>query len=131
MWSGSCMVRPRPRCSGVNKHVNLGVCLFLTGVRKVTESSDTSTPNGFLCSTVSLSGPPRDICTQLYRYSCTIFEPTCAYARWALMHRFLYVVYERPYVRMSVCLFDRCTIRSIPCILCCSILECLSVCLCI
>ena len=28
MWSGSCTVRPRPRCSGVNKHVNL--CLLVS-----------------------------------------------------------------------------------------------------
>ncbi len=30
------------RCSSVNKHTNLVVCLFLTDVRKVTESVDTS-----------------------------------------------------------------------------------------
>ena len=40
------IVRPRPRCSGLNKHVNFGVCLFLTGVREVPESSDTSTAIG-------------------------------------------------------------------------------------
>ncbi len=34
VWSGSCTVHPRPRFSGVNKHVNFGVCLFLTGVRR-------------------------------------------------------------------------------------------------
>ena len=35
MWLGSCTVRPRPRCSGLNKHVNFGICLFLTGLREV------------------------------------------------------------------------------------------------
>ena len=45
VWLGSCTVRPRPRCSGLDKHVNLGVCLFLTGVREVPEPSDTSTAN--------------------------------------------------------------------------------------
>ena len=43
VWSGSCTVCARPRCSGVNKHVIFGVCLFLTGIREVTEPSDTST----------------------------------------------------------------------------------------
>ncbi len=47
VWSGSCMVRPRPRYSGLNKHVNFGVCLFLTGVLEVPEPSHTSTANGF------------------------------------------------------------------------------------
>ncbi len=37
------MVRPHPRYSGLNKHVNFGVYLFLTGVREVTEPTDTST----------------------------------------------------------------------------------------
>ncbi len=31
--------------SGLNKHVNFGVYLFLTGLREVTEPSDTSTAN--------------------------------------------------------------------------------------
>ena len=43
VWLGSCMVRPRPRCLGLNKHVNFEVNFFLTGVREVTEPSDTST----------------------------------------------------------------------------------------
>ncbi len=46
MWLGSGIVRPRPRCSGHNKHVNFGVCLFLTGLREVPEPSDTSTASG-------------------------------------------------------------------------------------
>ena len=41
---GLCTVCPHPRCSGVNKHVHFGVCLFLTGVCEVTEPSDTRTP---------------------------------------------------------------------------------------
>ncbi len=52
MWLGSGMVRPHSRCLGLNKHVNFGVCLFLTGVREVPEPSDPSTAsvrgqNGF------------------------------------------------------------------------------------
>ncbi len=35
------------RCSGVNKQINLGFCLFLTGVREVTEPVDTSPTNGY------------------------------------------------------------------------------------
>ncbi len=46
VWLGSGTVRPRPRCSGLNKHVNFGVCLFLTGVRVVPKPSDTSTTIG-------------------------------------------------------------------------------------
>ena len=30
---------------GVKKHVNFGVCLFLTGVQEVTKPADTSTAN--------------------------------------------------------------------------------------
>ncbi len=47
VWLGSGMVRPRPRCSGLNKHVNFGDCLFLTGVREVPEPSDTSMANAW------------------------------------------------------------------------------------
>ncbi len=47
VWLGSGTVRPRPRCSGLNKHVNFGVCLFLTGVREVPEPSGTSTAIGY------------------------------------------------------------------------------------
>ncbi len=43
VWLGSGMVRPHSRCLGLNKHVNFGVCLFLTGVREVPEPSDPST----------------------------------------------------------------------------------------
>ncbi len=39
-------IRARLRCSGVNKQVSLGVCLFLTVVRGVTEPTDTSTAIG-------------------------------------------------------------------------------------
>ena len=46
VWSGSCMVRPRPRCSGFNIQVNLVVCFCLTGVREVLEPSDTSSTTG-------------------------------------------------------------------------------------
>ncbi len=34
VWLGSCMVRPSPRCSGINKHVNLSLkvsACFLQG----------------------------------------------------------------------------------------------------
>ncbi len=43
VWSGLCMVRPRPRCSGFNIQVIFVVYLCLTGVREVPEPSDTST----------------------------------------------------------------------------------------
>ena len=46
VWLGSGTVRPHPRCSGLNKHINFGVCLFLTGVREVPGPSDTSTAIG-------------------------------------------------------------------------------------
>ena len=36
-------------CSGLNKHVNIGVYLFLTGVPEVTEPSDTSSANVSPC----------------------------------------------------------------------------------
>ncbi len=42
VWSGSCTVRPRPRCSGFNMLVNFVVDLCLTGVCEVPEPSDTS-----------------------------------------------------------------------------------------
>ena len=45
-------VWPRPRCLGLYNHVNFDVYLFLTGVREVTEPSDTSTAIGhwpYLC----------------------------------------------------------------------------------
>ncbi len=31
MWLGPCTVRAHPRCSGVNKQVNLGVYFFQNG----------------------------------------------------------------------------------------------------
>ncbi len=43
VWLGSCKVRLRPWCSGLNKHVNFGVYLFLKGVHEVTELSNRST----------------------------------------------------------------------------------------
>ncbi len=45
----SCSSEASRRCSGLNKHVNFGVCLFLTGVRVVPEPSDTSTTIGRTC----------------------------------------------------------------------------------
>ncbi len=45
VWLGSCTVCVPLRCSGVNRLVNLSVCLFLSGVCKVTEPLDTSTAN--------------------------------------------------------------------------------------
>ena len=48
VWSSSCTARPCPRCSGVNKHVYFGLCLFLRRVREVSEPSHTSTANAFL-----------------------------------------------------------------------------------
>ncbi len=47
---GSASPEASRRCSGLNKHVNFGFCLFLTGVRVVPEPSDTSTTNGVLVS---------------------------------------------------------------------------------
>ncbi len=61
VWLGSGKVRPRPRCSGLNKHVNFGVCLFLTGVREVPEPSHTSTTNGLILNPLfpyPTSAPP-------------------------------------------------------------------------
>ncbi len=46
MWLGSGTVRPCPRCSGLNNHVNFDVCLFLIGDCEVAEPSDTSTATG-------------------------------------------------------------------------------------
>ncbi len=47
----SCLSEASRRCSDLNKHVNFGFCLFLTGVRVVPEPSDTSTTNGMLSLT--------------------------------------------------------------------------------
>ncbi len=46
-WYLCVRVHARPRRSGLNidKQINLGVWLFLTGGREVTEPSDTSIPN--------------------------------------------------------------------------------------
>ncbi len=49
---GTCVIgfmhgSSSPEVSGLNKHVNFGVYLFLTGVREVIEPSDTSTAVGF------------------------------------------------------------------------------------
>ncbi len=53
------------------------------------------------CQILSLNNPPplisemnlpfQRICEELRRFWCYFFEPTCAYARWAHMHCFLYV----------------------------------------
>ena len=42
----SCSSEASRGCSGVNKHVYFGLCLFLRGVREVPESSHTSTAIG-------------------------------------------------------------------------------------
>ncbi len=46
---GSCSSEASRRCSGLNKHVYFGFCLFLTGVRVVPEPTDTSTTIEWFC----------------------------------------------------------------------------------
>ena len=50
-------LRARPRCLGVNKHIDLGLCLFLTVVREMTELPDTSTAIGGTCVVGFVHGP--------------------------------------------------------------------------
>ncbi len=52
VWLGSCSSEASRRGSGLNKHVNFGFYLFLTGVRVVPEPTDTSTTIGY-CFTVN------------------------------------------------------------------------------
>ena len=54
---GSCSSEASRRCSGLNKHVNFGFCLFLTGVRVVPEPRDTSTTNAVSLSFGKLTRP--------------------------------------------------------------------------
>ncbi len=55
---GSCSSEASRGCSGVNKQMDLVFYLFLTGVRKVTEPSDTSTAIVILCLRVALLKSP-------------------------------------------------------------------------
>ncbi len=90
MWLGSCKVRPRPKCSGLNNHVNFGVCLFLTGVRVVPEPSDTSTTNGDSPTFAHLFGHLVSIYNEgarLFGQSSTHLGPRMARCRWVNTER--------------------------------------------
>ncbi len=54
---GSSSSEASRRGSGINKQMDLVFYLFLTGVREVTEPSDTSMAIGYTCRVYTLYGP--------------------------------------------------------------------------